>query len=111
MQPELTKSFPFSASYESEGRAVGRNFTLWVTVDALEEGAEREFEAVIERELVSKLHTRDLSQHVDFLKGVPIRDTELLRVFWGRLSKPLAPYHLKRLALQRDARTMTTFHG
>ncbi len=56
MDAELTKSFPLSASYSLDGRSIGRNFTLHVTVDALDEARERELERIVERELLSKVH-------------------------------------------------------
>ena len=108
MEAEFTKSFAFSASYSSGGRSVGRNFTLQITVEASDEARERELEMIVERELISRVHLRDLSEGVDFLKNVEKTDEALLRAFWTRLSKPLGTYHPKRLALQRDARTITT---
>ena len=109
-ETELTKSFAFSASHASGARAIGRNYTFWITVEALDEARELELEATVRRELIEKLHTRDLSEQVDFLKHVEKTDAALLDAFWARLSKPLAPYRPRRLALQRDARTVTTLH-
>jgi hypothetical protein len=108
MDAELTKSFAFSASYSSGARALGYNYTLWVTVDALDEARERELETLVERELISRLHTRDLTDQDDFLKGVEKTDAALLGAFWTRLAGPLRPYRPRRLALQRNARTVTT---
>jgi len=108
MDAELTKSFAFSASYRSGARSVGANYILFVTLPALDEFAEKEMEAVVQKELISKVHTRDLSENVDFLKGVEVSDSGLLRAFREKLEKPLAGRGLRRLALQRDARTVTT---
>ena len=108
MDVEFTKVFPFSASYASAERSLGRNFKLWITVHAMDEAREREFEAIVERELISEVRSRDLSQHVEFLKNVEIDDLALLRAFWARLSVPLRGFGTKRLALERDARTVTT---
>ncbi len=109
MVVELTKSFAFSASFARGTRSIGVNFTLSVTVAELEESAEKDLEARVRKELISKLHTRDLSE-VDFLKGVTITDGALLRAFWARLSDPLKAYAPRRLALQRDAQTLTTLY-
>ena len=108
MDVELTKAFSFSSSYTIGSRSIGRNFVLRLTVRALSEDEERALESLVEQELVSHLHTRDLSQNVDFLKNVEKTDQALLRAFWERLSRPLAPYGPKRLALERDAHTVTT---
>lgn len=108
METEFTKSFAFSASYRESDRSVGRNYTLLVTVGEMGALREREFEETVRRELISLVHTRDLSDGVDFLMGIEKADGPLLRGFWSRLSGPLAPYKPKRVALQRDARTVTT---
>ena len=110
MDAELTKSFAFSASYSRAARSIGVNYTFSVSVPAVDEEAEKELESVVRRELISKLHTRDLSEHVDFLKGVEISDEALLRVFWALLAKPLERYGIRSLSLRRDGRTVTTLH-
>ena len=110
MDAELTKAFAFSASHRSGVRFIGANYILFLTLPALDEAAEKELDAVVQAELIAKLHTRDLSDGVDFLKGVEITDAGLLRAFRERLEKPLARHGLRRLALQRDARTVTTLH-
>ncbi len=108
MDAELTKSFPFSASYARGTRSIGVNFILSVTVAELDEAAENDLEDLVQRDLISKIHTRDLSGDVDFLKGVEITDGSLLRAFWTKLARPLERYGPRRLALQRDSRTVTT---
>lgn len=108
MDAELTKAFAFSASYSSGGRALGRNYTLLVTVGCLKETEERELEAIVRSELIDQVHTRDLSEQVEFLRNIEIDDVALLRAFWGRLKKPLTRFGPRRLALQRDPRTVTT---
>ena len=110
MDAELTKSFVFSASHRSGARSIGANYTLFLTLPALDEAAEKELDAVVQSELIEKIHTRDLSESVDFLKGVEITDAALLKAFRVRLERPLARHGLRRLALQRDARTVTTLH-
>ena len=109
MDAELTKSFAFSASYSAGARALGRNYIFSVTVPALTEAQEPAFEETVQREILSKVHTRDLGE-VDFLRGIALNDEVLLRAFWKRLAKPLEPYRPKRLSLQRDARTVTVLH-
>ena len=108
MDAELTKSFAFSASHKSGARSIGANYVLFITLPALDEASEKEFESLVQRELIAKVHTRDLSENVDFLKGLEISDAALLRAFREKLEKPLAGHALRRLALQRDARTVTT---
>lgn len=110
MDAELTKSFVFSASYTRGKRFIGSNYILSLSLPALDETAEKELETIVQSELISKIHTRDLSEGVSFLKGAEMSDASLLRAFWARLSAPLAQYGLRRLALQRDSRTVTTLH-
>lgn len=107
MGAELTKAFAFSASYSVGTRSLGRNYMLSITVEALDEKREAEFEALVQERLISSLHTRDLSQ-VDYLKGITITDAALLEAFRKRLTGPLAAYKLRRMALRRDSRTVTT---
>lgn len=108
MDAELTKGFSFSASYRSGDRSIGRNYILRVTVHALPESEENEFEKTVQNELIEKIHTRDLSDNVDFLKNTAIDDLALLRAFRKRLAASLARFQPKRLTLERDARTETT---
>lgn len=105
----LTKYFSFSASHEKSGRVWGHNYVLGVTVDAPNEEAEADFVAVVERELVSRMASRDLNLHVDFLKGLPIADRTLLPAFWSVLEKAVAPARLRELTLARDQRTLTVY--
>jgi len=108
---ELTKAFAFSASFSAGTRAIGRNYILLVTVEALEESRERLFEECVQKELISRVHSRDLTSQVDFLKGVEMTDASLLAAFWKRLASPLADYRPKRFALQRDTKTVTTLYA
>ena len=110
MDAELTKSFAFSASHRSGSRSIGANYLFSISLPALGETAEKELERLVQSELISKLHTRDLSDGVNFLKGVEMTDAGLLRAFWGLLSGPLAPHKPRRFALQRDSRTVTTLY-
>ena len=110
LDADFTKSFAFSASHARGARSIGANYILSLTLAVLDEVGEKELEAIVQSELISQLHTRDLSRSVDFLKDVEMNDAALLRAFWERLSGPLARHRLKRLALQRDPRTITTLH-
>ena len=110
MDAELTKSFAFSASYRSGARSVGANYILSVSLPALDGAAEKEFEGAVQDSLISKLHARDLSENVDFLRGAEMTDAGLLRAFWAVLAGPLAHHRVRRLALQRDARTVTILY-
>ncbi len=110
MDAELTKSFTFSASHARGMRSIGSNYIFSVTLPVLDEAEERELEAIVQSELISQLHTRDLTEGVDFLKGVEMNDAAFLRAFWSRLSGSLARFKPRRLALQRDPRTVTTLH-
>ena len=109
MDAELTKSFTFSASYSQGSRNVGANYVFLVCTAALDDTAEAELEAVVGREIISKLHTNDFSK-VDFLKGVGTTDAALLRAFWSRISGPLAGFSPRRISLQKDSRTTTTLY-
>ena len=108
MRFRFTKHFPFSASYESSGKIYGHNYILGVTVSAaLDRSAEEAFERDVRDVLVSRLESRDLGLHVDFLKGIAITDENLLRVFASILKNRL-PWPLESLTLERDRRTIAT---
>ena len=62
----------------------------------------------IESSLIQKLHSRDLGEHVDFLKGVPLNDPALLKAFWAVLEPAVLPAVLRSLSLERDRRTRWT---
>ncbi len=109
MNPVLwTKSFHFSASFVRDGRVYGHNFNLLVTLrhaDGMDESA---VEKTIEESLIQKIHSRDLSTHVDFLKNIPITDLNLLTAFDKIISSLISPLKLHSLALERDSRTRFT---
>jgi hypothetical protein len=108
MNSTLTLVFEFSASYSQGDRVTGHNYILSATFDALEEPAEPAIRAAVEKELIQKIHSRDLGQHVDFLKGKALTDLSLLRTFWPRVSQACSPARLVRLCLERDRRTRWT---
>ncbi len=105
----FTKQFPFSASYARGEKVLGRNFVLEAALEApADEEAETRFVETVERELVSKIESRDLGIHVDFLKGTSIDDRSLLAAFWPIVERAAAPARLRSLSLERDSRTRTT---
>ena len=70
---------------------------------------EREFIEIVDHEIISKVHTHDLGEDVDFLKNIKLDDISLLKAFWKRLSVSLSAFGVKRLTLRRDSETFTTF--
>ena len=111
MKTLLTKSFSFSASFARGAKIHGHNYVLEVMTDALSASAEAALESNIEAVLIRKIDSRDLGTDVDFLKGVEITDTNLLRAFWPILSEAVAPVALHSLTLHRDRRTRTVVSG
>ncbi|GEM_PF-1043193 len=107
MRLELTKHFPFSASYASGGKIYGHNYLLSVTLEIADERSESAIENRIDEELISKMHSKDLGLDVAFLKGVAITDAHLLTAFWPLIEKVVAPSTLVSLELRRDKRTST----
>ena len=98
----LTKSFSFSSSYEQGSKVLGHNYELEVTVDALDESSEKILEAKVQRLVIDRIHSRDLSLQTDFLpKDVPVTDGLLLETFWRALSPAVGPAVLRRLSLKR----------
>ena len=102
----LTKFFQFSASHENNGRIIGHNYTLSVTMDWLSEEDEAAVVKNIEQDLMAKIRSRDLSLHVDFLKGVQVNEANLLREFEAILKKSVTPVKIYQLTLRRDDRTL-----
>jgi hypothetical protein len=101
----FTRTFDFSASFSRDGKIFGHNYTLSVTTDWLDEAAEARFDEKIRRSLISKMESRDLGLHVDFLKGAKLNDENLLAVFWPIVKREIDPLPLYRLSLRRDCRT------
>ena len=104
----VTKIFEFSASHAHADRVVGHNYTLRATFYAPDERTEAGLGEKIEVSLIQKLHSRDLGEHVDFLKGVPLNDPALLKAFWAVLEPAVLPAVLRSLSLERDRRTRWT---
>ena len=106
MKPVLwTKIFHFSASFSKGTEVRGHNFTLAVTAEYAGGMDEAAAEKKIEDGLIRKIHSRDLSLHVDFLKNTEINDLNLLKAFLPIVSWEIAPLKLHSLALERDSRT------
>src|SRR3989338_5709939 len=109
MRMELTKTFSFSACHTASGRILGRNYLLKIALEWLPEAREKILSDIVRREILSKVHTRDLGEDVFFLKRTEIDDASILKAFWQRLSGPLEDFQVKYLTLQRDSETSTTF--
>ena len=101
------KSFPFSSSFERDGQIHGYNFTLVLTAAIRDDFDEKHITQTVQRELIQKIHSKDLSVHVDFLKGNKISDVFLLKKFSSILLNKLKPLKMVSLALRRDDRTRT----
>jgi hypothetical protein len=107
MRFEWTKQFGFSSSYADNNRVIGHNYILNLTTEAVDEASELRIESIVQKTLIDKMHSRDLSLDVDFLKGVTISDAALLNIFWKILEKELLPIRILGMSLQRDRRTIT----
>ncbi len=107
---KLTKRFPFSASYASNGKVYGHNYVLEATFDYVDPAAEARIEKQIKDSLISKMESKDLGLHVDFLKGVTIREDLLLETFFRIAAAAIAPARILSLSLERDAKTKFTLH-
>lgn len=102
---ELVKTFRFSASHEKDGRVWGHNYVLSVAVSKADARSEEKLVRVVRERVVDRVHSRDLSLHVDFLKGLEITDELLLTRFWALLGDRLAPLGVLWMSLDRDDRT------
>ena len=108
MTVTFTKTFQFSASYAQYGKVLGHNYTLRATFRANDEKAEEGLTEKVESSLIQKLHSKDLGEHVDFLKGVALNDPAMLKAFWAVLEPAVRPAVLHSLSLERDRRTQWT---
>ena len=105
----LTKSFDFSASHASAGKILGYNYRLHVHFEGAPD--ENAVAAKISSSLISKIHSHDLGEHVDFLKDVPLQGPELVRAFWRVIERAVAPEDLRSLTLEQDSRTRWTLEA
>ncbi len=107
----LTKSYAFSASYSSGPRVVSHNYRLEAVFDGVLESQEPALDRKIQDGLIRKIHSQDLGQHVDFLRGKALSETVLLEAFWNFVSELVRPASLKALSIERDGRTRWTLTG
>lgn len=105
MTKELTKFFSFSACHTVSGRVLGRNYRFGITVEWVSQDQEDRLVAIVQREVIAKVHSRDLGESVDFLKNIRIDDGSLLESFEKRLSALLSDFKVIRLVLERDSET------
>ena len=103
--PLWTKFFYFSASFSRGLHVYGHNYTLAVICEFTDKLDETVLENKIQAALIQKIHSRDLSLDVDFLKNMEITDYNLLKVFSEIISKQIHPVRLHALSLERDSRT------
>ena len=104
----LTKSFEFSACYSSGNRVIAHNYRLEAAFEDFSELLEPDLDRKIQNALIQKIHSRDLGQDVDFLRGVSLSDISLLKAFWPLVAETAKPAMLASLSLERDARTRWT---
>ena len=108
MATSVTKTFEFSASYSRADKVIGHNYTMRATFLAAAEADEDGLTEKIQKTLIQKIHSKDLGEHVDFLKGVAIHERALLKSFWPIIVQAAKPVPLKKLSLERDRSTRWT---
>ncbi len=104
----LTKLFYFSASFSRGNDVHGHNYTLGVTFECSRLFDEDAVEEKIQKNLIQKMHSRDLGRDVDFLKKTEINDENLVKVFSGIIARHTRPLRLREIYLERDRRTRCT---
>ena len=109
MKITLTKKFHFSASHSAHDRAIGHNYVLNVTTEALDDALEAILEKKVREVLIQKIDSRDLGLHVDFLKNIDVSDANLLKAFWEVIQPAIHPVQLTALSLEKDERTQVLF--
>ena len=107
MTVQTTHYFPFSASFKAHSQHIGHNYILGVTTQALGPAEEIEFQNTVVRVLIDQVHTRDLGEHVSFLKGKTISDRTLLLSFEAFLKKKLKKWPIHGLSLQKAGKTLS----
>ena len=108
MSATVTKTFEFSASHAEGDKVVGHNYILKCVYLAADASAEEGLTEKIQRDVIQKLHSRDLGQSVDFLKNVPLNDLAILRTLWRVITEATRPAQLHSLCLIRDRQTEWT---
>ena len=105
MAISLTRSYEFSASFAQAEKVSGHNYILKVTWAVEDDSAEKPLDEKVRTALIQKVHSKDLSMNVDFLKGLAITDLSLLKAFWPLIAQVSLPARLELLCLERDKRT------
>lgn len=108
MKWELTKYFSFSSSFEQDGKVIGHNYRLGLTLDRLTAEAENLFVSKIQTHLISKIHSQDLRLHTPWFEGRRIDEESLLLKFSEIISQHCPEISLRRLSLERDSKTAVT---
>lgn len=101
----LRKSFDFSASYARDRKIISHNYRLVAEIQDLAPQDEKQFSQQMNERLISKVHSCDLGQDVDFLKGLPLDEKALLERFWPIVREISKPGSLSRLTLFTDDHT------
>ena len=99
-----TLRFPFSASLSKNGKIYGHNYILSVGLRGAGEVQGEAARLLVQRVLIDKLHSQDLTLHVDFLKNIEPTQENLLRTFWDVLEKELGE-EMSSLGLEINAKT------
>lgn len=87
---------------------IAHNYRLEAVFDGVAPAGEPALDARIQKELIQKIHSRDLGEDVDFLRGKALSDTVLLEIFWPLVAGLAHPACLAALTLESDARTRWT---
>ncbi len=106
MKAVLTRSYPFSASFERDEKIHGYNFKLEISVVWVSEQTEFRLDQKVQASLIDQIHSRDLGLDVPFLANQPISETSLLNTFFEILKKELPDLQILGFALVRDDRTV-----
>ena len=90
---------------------IAHNYHLEAVFKNVSELLEPDLDLKIQNTLIKKINSCDLGKDVDFLKGVSLSDTALLKVFWTILAKIAKPATVVSLSLERDRHTRWTLMG
>ncbi len=107
---EFVKSFSFSSSYSDGEKICAANYRFEIAVKYPFEASEEKLAQIIQKEIISKVHTRHLDECVDLFQGMRIDEYAILNVFWEKLSRPLSGFVVRRLTLHRDTTTSLSFY-
>lgn len=102
MSATLELIFSFSACFDDiGGHLEAHNYTLRLVTAPLERAEECRIRREVDRELISKIASRDLGHDVDFLKNKPLTEWFVLSEFQQKVSLLIAPHPVYRLSLER----------